>query len=328
MKNIPTFEEFLNESINEAEKFKATKDFEEFLEEIDGMPEVRIKRIMGNKYIDTPGGYRDEADDYDNDIVEYMISNMGRKEFEKLKAYWDTNIKESVNEGKSFEFTFNYNTDEDDVEYIDNILMNAGVDAIAEPGLDSEEMVVKAKNAVELRKAKKAIQADGFEINEGMISPKMANGFKIGNVIKTQKGTYTITGFGSRTGATRDFEAKNEKGEQFNLRVSLRGATGIQVAAGSRNLNFPEQEEMLESVVNEGTKYTVKDFPIDSLITLKDGEVWKVVKAGMRASDSRVKSDEITIWPFNKLAKDKNVSLTIDVNLDYLNANVKKIDKK
>jgi hypothetical protein len=101
MKNhIPTYEAFLNESINEAEKFKATKDFEEFLEEIDGMPEVRIKRIMGSKYIDTPGGYRDEADDYDNDIVEYMISNMGRKEFEKLKAYWETNIKESVNEAR------------------------------------------------------------------------------------------------------------------------------------------------------------------------------------------------------------------------------------
>ena len=45
---------------------------------------------------------------------------------------------------------------------------------------------------------------------EGMISPKMANGFKIGNKIKTQKGTYTITGFGSKTGATRDFEAENE----------------------------------------------------------------------------------------------------------------------
>jgi hypothetical protein len=165
-------------------------------------------------------------------------------------------------------------------------------------------------------------------VNEGMISPKMANSFKIGNQIKTEKGTYTITGFGSKTGATRDFEAENEKGEKFNLRVSLRGATGIQVAVGARNLNFPEKEEMLESVVNEGTKYTVKDFPIDSLITLKDGEVWKVVKAGMRASDSRVKSDEITIKPDNKLAKDKNVNLAIDVNLDYLNANVKKIDNK
>ena len=90
-------------------------------------------------------------------------------------------------------------------------------------------------------------------ITEGMISPKMANGFKIGNKIKTQKDTYTITGFGQRTGATRDFEAENEKGEKFNLRVSLRGATGIQVAAG-KSLNFPEQEEMLESAVTEAKK--------------------------------------------------------------------------
>ena len=98
MKNhIPTFENF----INEAKDFKSTRDFEEFLEEIDGMPEVRIKRIMGNKYIDTPGGYRDEAEDYDNDIVEYMIANMGKKELEKLKAYWETNVKESVNESMS-----------------------------------------------------------------------------------------------------------------------------------------------------------------------------------------------------------------------------------
>ena len=90
---------------------------------------------------------------------------------------------------------------------------------------------------------------------EGMISPKMANGFKIGNKIKTQKGTYTITGFGSKTGATRDFEAENEDGDKFNLRISLRGATGIQVAAG-KSLNFPEQEEMLESTINEDAATT------------------------------------------------------------------------
>ena len=82
--------------VNEAEKFKSTKDFEEFCEEIDGMPEVRIKRIMGKDYIDTPGGYRDEAEDYDNDIIEYMISNMGRSEFEALKTWWENNVAESV----------------------------------------------------------------------------------------------------------------------------------------------------------------------------------------------------------------------------------------
>lgn len=77
-------------------------------------------------------------------------------------------FEQFLNEGKSFEFSFNYNTDEDDVEYVQNILHDAGVDAIAEPGIDSEEMMVKAKNAVELRKAKKAIQADGFEVNESL----------------------------------------------------------------------------------------------------------------------------------------------------------------
>ena len=87
-------------------------------------------------------------------------------------------------------------------------------------------------------------------IDEGMISPSGAKGFKIGNKIKTQKGTYTITGFGSKTNATRDFEAENENGDKFNLRVSLRGASGIQVAAAP-SLNFPEKEEMLESIVNE-----------------------------------------------------------------------------
>jgi len=218
--------------VNEAEKFKSTQDFEEFLEEIDGMPEVRIKKIMGKDYIDTPGGYRDEAEDYDNDIIEYMISNMGKSSFEELKNWWESNVAESVvteaevksdeefkeyafsvlkkafgadfdeakagevvdgilkkcgddygacvgtltsslaesvtNEAASFLFSFPYNTDEDDVDYIQSLLKEAGVDAVAQPGLDSEEMIVKAKNAVELRKAKKEIKANGFEIYEAI----------------------------------------------------------------------------------------------------------------------------------------------------------------
>lgn len=92
MKKVKLFEQY----VAEAEKFKSTKDFEDFCEEIDGMPESRIKRIMGKDYIDTPGGYRDEAEDYDNDIIEYMISNMGRKEFEKLQDWWENNVAESV----------------------------------------------------------------------------------------------------------------------------------------------------------------------------------------------------------------------------------------
>jgi hypothetical protein len=96
-------------------------------------------------------------------------------------------FENKLNEAKEYSFTFNYNTDEDDVEYIQNILMDAGVDAIAEPGLDSEEMVVKAKNAVELRKAKKAIQADGFEIHESVVNEGDMTKFYDGFIVLDSK---------------------------------------------------------------------------------------------------------------------------------------------
>ena len=104
-------------------------------------------------------------------------------------------FEDFLNEGKSFQFSFNYNTDEDDVEYIQNILMNAGVDAIAEPGIDSEEMVVKALNAVELRKAKKAIQSDGFEINESEVNEGInVKDIKVGTILNFKDGeTWKVT---------------------------------------------------------------------------------------------------------------------------------------
>jgi hypothetical protein len=73
-------------------------------------------------------------------------------------------VAEELNEAKSLLFSFDYNTDEDDVDYIQGLLKDARVDAIAQPGLESGEMIVKAKNEVELRKAKKVIQANGFKI--------------------------------------------------------------------------------------------------------------------------------------------------------------------
>ena len=97
------------------------------------------------------------------------------------------------------------------------------------------------------------MMAKESKLNEAMISPSGAKGLRSGHKIKTQNGTYTITGFGSQTNATKDFEATNEKGKKFNLRVSLRGARGIQVAAAP-SLNFPEKEEMLESIVNEDAR--------------------------------------------------------------------------
>ena len=89
------YDEYDESVVTEGAKFKNTKDFEAFLEEIDGMGDAQIKKIMGKDYIDTPGYYSEEAEDYDNDIIEFMISNMGRKEFEKLQDYWENNVAES-----------------------------------------------------------------------------------------------------------------------------------------------------------------------------------------------------------------------------------------
>jgi hypothetical protein len=73
--------------------------------------------------------------------------------------------------------------------------------------------------------------------------------------------------------------------------------------------------------------YKITDFPEGSKILFNDGEEWIVVKKGMRGSGGLRKSNEITIKPFNRLAKDKNVSLAIDVTLEFLNANVKDINE-
>jgi hypothetical protein len=94
---VKNFNEF--HSVNEAKGFKNTEDFEAWLEEIDGMTEAAIKKIMGKNYIDTPGMYQEEKDDYD-DVIDFMTSNMGKKEFDKLEQYWIYNIHESVDEGR------------------------------------------------------------------------------------------------------------------------------------------------------------------------------------------------------------------------------------
>ncbi len=107
-------------TIYEGKGFKETEYLSAFLEEIDGMPEAQIRKIMGKDYIDTPGNYSEEAEDYDNDIEDYMISNMGKKEFEKLVSYWKNNVKESVEVNEA-----EIKSDDEFKEYAMNVLKKA-----------------------------------------------------------------------------------------------------------------------------------------------------------------------------------------------------------
>jgi len=91
-----TGERLFSESlVSEAKGFKNTTDFEKFLIEIDGMGESQIRKIMGKDYIDTPGYYKDEKRHYDG-VEDFMRSNMGDSEFEKLESWWENNVAESV----------------------------------------------------------------------------------------------------------------------------------------------------------------------------------------------------------------------------------------
>ena len=75
-----------------------------------------------------------------------------------------------------------------------------------------------------------------------------------------------------------------------------------------------------ESVeVNEDVEYSVNDFPIGADVSMGD-EVWKVVKPGTRG-------EKIFMVPFNAEAKRKYISMAIEFDLNWLNANITNISK-
>ena len=224
-------------------------------------------------------------------------------------------FEQFLNEGKSFEFTFNYNTDEDDVEYVQNILHNAGVDAIAEPGLDSEEMMVKAKNAVELRKAKKAIQADGFEVNESVVNEGDMTKFYDGFIVLDNKSKKT-------------YKFKYVKGTK-NTEVESNTISKLASSTKQPSSNFmvhgfiqkgewnnSKEKTIDESVVNEGIN--VKDIKVGTILNFKDGETWKVTKT------SGISSGKIFAAPYGDTKK-SYVSLPIEFSTENLEKDVESL---
>jgi hypothetical protein len=72
-----------------------------------------------------------------------------------------------ANQANHYSFTFDYNTDDDDVEYVQDILYNAGLFLSDAAAADApEEIIVTAPNAKDLSIARKAIEAAGFAIHQ------------------------------------------------------------------------------------------------------------------------------------------------------------------
>jgi hypothetical protein len=110
------------------------------------------------------------------------------------------------------------------------------------------------------------IQEEIKSLNEGYIKPNVAKKLSIGSTLKTQEHTYTITEFGNKANAFRQFEVEDENGDKYNIQVSLRGASDIQVAQG-RSLNFPEKGEILEAYNTEDATMAFTDELNDEGIT-------------------------------------------------------------
>lgn len=83
--------------------------------------------------------------------------------------------------------------------------------------------------------------------------------------------------------------------------------------------NLKPFKDFLSENLNEAVGFNVIDFPIGAEVFIGD-EVWKVVKPG-------VKGEKIIMAPFNADAKRKYISVAIEFDLNWLNANITKINK-
>jgi hypothetical protein len=75
-----------------------------------------------------------------------------------------------------------------------------------------------------------------------------------------------------------------------------------------------------EGRVNEAEyrEFSVDDFPVGAEVSMAD-EVWKVVKPGNRG-------EKVIMAPFNREAKGRYISIAIEFDLNWLNANVTNIE--
>lgn len=82
-----------NDIIKESAKFKSIDNFSKFLVEIESMSEDEIREIMKEDYIETPGFYLEECDNFESVDV-FMEENMYSDDLHNLHEWWMSNVQE------------------------------------------------------------------------------------------------------------------------------------------------------------------------------------------------------------------------------------------
>ena len=98
-------------------------------------------------------------------------------------------FEDFINEAKGYSFTIKYS----DAKHVQQVLDDAGVDALAKAGVDDEEVIVRAFDGMGLRKAKQVIHAEvttEFKVNEGI----NVKDIKVGTILTFKDGeTWKVT---------------------------------------------------------------------------------------------------------------------------------------
>ena len=132
--------------------------------------------------MDTEEGYGEGYEGEEDETMTTEEDEMGGEEDETMTTEEeDEGVDESkVNEGKTT-VVIDYNTDDDDLRYVSNILKKAGIKAKVLAGLDSEEVEVTIETS-DLKKATKALSANGLELQESVVAEaKELSSYKIGD---------------------------------------------------------------------------------------------------------------------------------------------------
>jgi hypothetical protein len=168
MKKVKVFEEFIDESSS------VNESFERLPKSVIGFDLRMASRKLNNFYENAKDGYDIEVAHLDNIIKDLTAIKKSVKKFSKEEDIKGTVYEQvdssinGINEGKTT-VVIHYNTDDDDLRYVSDILKKAGIKATVLAGLDSEEIEVTIEKS-DLKKATKALSADGLELQESIIN--------------------------------------------------------------------------------------------------------------------------------------------------------------
>jgi hypothetical protein len=152
-------------------------------------------------------------------------------------------VEEGVDEAKGYSFTLTYN----DAEYVQQVLDNAGVDAVAKAGTFDDEIIVRAFDGMGLRRAKQALEADHFDIDESVIGVKEKETVKENKM--TQRDKYLTRLVENALGLDPDYMEDYPEEKELQKRIDRNIDQAMYRGEAERERDLEEGDEMTKETV-------------------------------------------------------------------------------